>query len=101
MENNISYQHKHRFDEMKKSLLTIGYKECDFIKVELLFFDALAIAREYGDDVSKNHLLASLKQLQANQYQQTKALFKKSSQRELAIRRFIIALKNILTVKTS
>ena len=97
MKNAMSLAHKHQFEEMKKNLTTIGYKESNFIKLELLFFDALTIAREYGDDENENYLLAALKQLQANQYEQTKALFKKSSQREQVIRRFSNGLKNILT----
>ncbi len=96
MKNNISHQHKLQFEEMKKSLATLGPKEGNFIQVELLFYEAITVAREYGDDENENQLLAALKQLQANQYQQTKAMFKKSSQREVAIRRFINVLKSIL-----
>src|SRR4051794_15962312 len=97
MKNNLSHQHKHRFEEIKKSLTEIGSKEGNFIKVELLFYEVLTIAREYGDDVNENHLLAALKHLQGNQYEQTKAIFKKNTQREHVIRRFINELKNVLT----
>ena len=97
MKNTISTQHKQQFEEMKKSLTTIGYKEGNFIKVELLFYNAVAIAREYGDDVHENDLLASLKQLQAKEYENTKTYFRKNVQREQAIRKFSNGLKSILT----
>ena len=93
----MSHQHRQQFEEMRKRLAAIGSKEGNFIKVELLFYDAITVARQYGGDEKENHLLAALKQLQANQYQQTKALFRKSTQREKVIGRFINELKNILT----
>jgi hypothetical protein len=97
MTKQISTQHKHRFDEIKKQLVVIGCKEGNFIKVELLFYEAMTIAREYGDDIEQNKLLAALKELQTNQYQDTKEKFKKSNQREQVIRRFVNHLKIILT----
>lgn len=75
----------------------IGAKEGNFVRVELLFYEAIAIARAYGNDAADNALLAAFKQLQAEEYQQTKALFKKSVQRERVIRRFISRFKNVLT----
>ena len=78
-------------------MTTIGAKESTFIKIELLFYEALSVAREYGDEVAENGLLAALKGLQANEYQDTKALFPKSAQRERVIRRFIRSLREVLT----
>ena len=97
MMKEISLEHKHQLEEIRKSLVTIGPKEGTFIKVELLFFDALSLARQYGDDEKENNLLAALRQLQANQYQETKALHKKSSQREQVIKRFMSQLKTVLS----
>ncbi len=97
MKNNITIEHKRQFEEMKKNLTIIGAKESNFIKIELLFYEAMTVARSYGDDVAENQLLAAFKQLQSNQYQQTKAMFKKSTQREAVIRRFISSLKNVLS----
>jgi len=97
MTKQISIAHKHRFDEIKKQLVVIGCKEANFIKVELLFYEAMTIAREYGDDIEQNKLLAALKNLQSNQYQNTMERFKKSNQRELVIKRFINQLKIVLT----
>ena len=97
MKKPISTEHKKQLEEIRRSLTAIGARESNFIKVELLFYDAMGIAREYGDDVADNGLLAAFKQLQANQYLQTKALFSKSAQRERVIRRFISSLKEVLT----
>jgi|GEM_PF-1044661 len=97
MTSKISPAHKSLFEETKKNLTVIGAKENTFLKVEIIFYDMLGIARTYGDDIAANKLLAALKQLQVNEYQQTRALFKKSSQRERVIRRFITQLKSILS----
>lgn len=100
MNKVFSVEHKQQFQEIKKKLTAIGAKEGSFIKVELLFYDAMSVAREYGDNEAENGLLAALKQLQANEYRQTKALFNKSAQRERVIRRFINRLKTVLTAGT-
>jgi predicted ribonuclease YlaK len=97
MKHSISVEHKRQFEEIKRGLATIGAKEGNFIKIELLFYEAISVAREYGDDVDDNRLLAALKQLQQNQYQETKALFNKSIQRERVIRRFIGSFRTVLT----
>jgi hypothetical protein len=97
MKNVLLAEHKSQFEEIKRSLTTIGAREGNFIKIELLFYEAMTITRQYGDDVTENGLLAAFKKLQANEYQQTKALFTKSSQRERVIRRFISSLKLLLT----
>lgn len=97
MTSKISPAHKSLFEETKKNLTIIGAKENTFLKVELIFYNMLGIARTYGEDVGANRLLAALKDLQTNEYQQTRLLFKKSSQRERVIRRFITQLKSILS----
>jgi hypothetical protein len=97
MMNKITYEHKLVFEETKKHLTTIGAKESNFLKIEILFYDMMGIARTYGEDLSMNKLLSALKQLQMNEYQQTRNMFKKSSQRERVIRRFISQLKAILS----
>jgi hypothetical protein len=100
MKNSISLEHKRQYEEIKKTLSAIGARESNFIRVELLFFEAMTVAREYGDDIASNGLLAAFKKLQANQYQETKALFRKSEQRERVIRRFISCLKSTITAGT-
>ena len=97
MKNSISPTHKKKFEDIKRSLAAIGAKESNFIRVELLFYEAIGIARAYGDDVADNGLLAAFKQVQVNEYQQTKGLFKKSAHREQVIRRFISSFKTVLT----
>jgi hypothetical protein len=97
MTKEITYEHKQNLEEMKRRLSVIGFKEANFLKIELLFYEALEIARAYGSDVQENKLLSALKQLQAHEYQDTKNFFKKSSQREQVIRRFITGFKTVLS----
>jgi hypothetical protein len=97
MKQSISVAHKQQLEEIRKTLTITGAKESAFVKVELLFYEAISVAREYGDDLPENGLLAALKQLQANEYRETKALFNKSTQRERVIRRFISSLKSVLS----
>ena len=92
----ISNIHKARFEEIRKKLSLLGYREASFISIELLFYEAINISRTYGNDPAENNFLAALKQLQANQYQVAKELFSKSAQREHAIRRFSVQFKNVL-----
>ncbi|MGZ5287814.1 MAG: hypothetical protein ACXWB9_11535, partial [Flavisolibacter sp.] len=77
-------------------LLVLGSRESSFVAVELLFYEAITIARSYGNDPEQNQLLYALKELESGAYNDTKAHFKKSNQRETVIRRFIVQLKNIL-----
>jgi|SRR6476660_5828344 len=97
MTNELNHQHSQRLEEMKRQLSIIGFKESNFLKIELLFYDAIEIARAYGNDPHENKLLATLKDLQANEYQNTKSHFKKSSQREQVIRRFITGFRTALS----
>ena len=97
MTKEITYEHRQNLEEIKKRLSVIGFKEANFLKIELLFYEAMEIARAYGNDIHENKLLSALKQLQAHQYQDTKNFFKKSSQREQVIRRFITGFKIILS----
>ena len=89
---------KQRFEEIRKSISEIGPKESSFIRVEQLFYEAINISRNYGNDVSSNKLLALFKALEADHYQNTKAHFRKSSQREQVIKRFINQFKIVLAI---
>ncbi|HEX6334628.1 MAG TPA: hypothetical protein VFZ78_10410 [Flavisolibacter sp.] len=93
----VSNEHKQVLAEMRKRLVVIGNKECDFISVELLFYDAIRIARFYGDDPATNSFLSDLKNLEISEYEESRQLFRKSSQREKVIRRFSMRLKTILS----
>jgi hypothetical protein len=98
----ITPLHKTKLEEISRQLATIGSKESAFTAVEILFYDALSIAGSISQDTSQNPLLAGLRQMQEKEYQETKEHFKKSSQREKVIRRFMARFKSILTtsVKT-
>jgi hypothetical protein len=85
-----------RLEEIRGRLTVIGSRESSFTGVEILFYDAITAARELGGDNPDNQLLNELKDLERNEYQSTKQLFKKSSVREQAIRKFMVRLKRIL-----
>jgi hypothetical protein len=97
MKEPLSLLHKQQFEQIRKDLAAAGAKEGSFVRVELLFFQALAMAKEYGSDEKENSLLAALRHVQRNEYQQTKALFKKNTQRERVIARFIKCLKAVMS----
>lgn len=89
--------HRERMTEMKKKLSELGNKESSFIGIELLFYEALTMARSYGNDPSENLFLAALKIIEVNEFQVSKEFYKKSTQREHAIRKFSAQFKNTLT----
>jgi hypothetical protein len=90
--------HTKELEEIRKKLSETGWKESHFVSVELLFYESITIARSIGNDPSANEFLASLKQLEANEYKATKEFFRRSTQKEQAIRRFVVHLKNILSI---
>jgi hypothetical protein len=92
----LSTGHRKRFEEIKRSLSVLGSREYNFIQVELLFFEALSISRQYGEDPQDNTLLASLRQVQHTDYEKTKLPTRKKNQRETVIRRFISSLRKVL-----
>jgi hypothetical protein len=94
---SISHTHRQRFEEIRKSLQVLGYKESEFVKIELLFFEVLSISRTYGVDPEQNNLLADLKILQSDQYEKTKIATRKASERETAIRRFVVGFRKVLS----
>jgi len=97
MTTPISNAHRARLNEIRKSLQTLGWKEAQFLKIELLFFEALEISRTYSDDPDENTLLAALKNLQNDQYQKTKIATRKASERESSIRRFVVSFRKALS----
>lgn len=93
----ISIDHKKRFEEIKKRLSVLGSTENNFVQVELLFFEAIAISKEYGEDIQTNSLLAELRRLQQSDYEKTKMPTQKINQRVTVIRRFISGFKRALS----
>ena len=93
---DITGKDKHFLEEMKKQLATLGSKESNFLRVELLFYDALQLARNYGSNLQENKLLADLKQLQSTGYADAKSKCKKVSAQERIIKRFIVQFKLVL-----
>ncbi|HZI00916.1 MAG TPA: hypothetical protein VEX63_07190 [Flavisolibacter sp.] len=101
MKTAVTDTHKRRFYEIRRSLDTIGSNEGSFVKIELLFFEALNIAKDYGSDAGENELLADLRKLQGEAYEKTNEHFKKRSQRELCIRKFISQFKRVISGRTA
>lgn len=93
----LSSYDQQRFKEIRKSLLLLTPKEHSFLKVELLFFEALNISRSYGSDPRKNSLLDQLQTLHQESYEKTKQHTQKSTQRESHIRHFMIQFKKVLS----
>jgi hypothetical protein len=92
----ITLPDKKRLGEIRKKLGLIGCREGSFLKIELLFYEALTISRIYGNDPNQNSFLAALKKVEADAYEKANGKFRKKSQRETFIRRFIVQLKNVL-----
>jgi hypothetical protein len=82
--------------EIRKKLSVFGSKESTFINVELLFYESLTIARLNADDPLSNELLGELKILESTLYKNTRELYLKTNQKEVAIRRFMVQFKLIL-----
>jgi len=88
-------QQKQRLEEIKKQLIQIGSRETSFVRVELLFYETIQLART-SNSGNDNPLLLALKKLEDEQYKDTKELFRKSSRREQVIRKFIARFKTVL-----
>jgi hypothetical protein len=93
----ISTNHKRRLEEIRKKLQSLGCKESEFLKIELLFFEVIDISKFYGEDAAENNLLAALKDVQHGQYQRTQTATRKPQEREVSIRKFIVSLRKILS----
>src|SRR5687767_7397248 len=89
-------QQQQQLESLRKRLIGIEAKEGNFLKIELLFYEAMDAARLQGDNPDENELLNALKQLQAGVYQDTKKRFKKTTQQDQVIRKFANQLKSIL-----
>lgn len=94
MEIQIQPEHKQKLAEIYKRLNALGSKESSFSTVESLFYEAINISRFYGNDVSENNLLASLKEVESAEYKVTQGHFKKSNQREIAIKKFMTRFRS-------
>jgi hypothetical protein len=96
MVSQISAVHKEKFSEIRKKLALIGNKEEKFVTVELLFYETLTLARQYGDLTSENKLLSELKDIESNEYKATQEKFPKKARRERAIKHFMHRFRTLL-----
>ena len=97
MNITISDIHRQRFEEIRKGLQIIGCRECQFVKIELLFFEVLYISKTYGSNLNENSLLAALRNVQNDQYEKTKVATRTANQRETFIRKFVVSLRKVLS----
>jgi hypothetical protein len=93
----LSEDHKRRIDDVILKIREIPYDESSFTRLELFYYDVLAIARVYGNSVNENKMLAGLKHVEYNEYKHAQERFKKSSQKVVAIQKFRNALKKELS----
>ena len=89
--------HRKRFEEIRRKLTLLGSKENNFLQVQLLFYDVLTIAKEYGDSEGANVLLAQLRQLEQNEFTKANVPTVKQNQKESNIKQFVVGLKKVLT----
>jgi hypothetical protein len=90
------HEQQQQLESLRKKLVGIESKESNFLKIELVFYEAMDAARLQGDNPEENELLTALKHLQAGVYQDTKKRFKKTTQQDQVIRKFANQLKSIL-----
>jgi len=96
----ITTPDRKRFDAIRKSLDMLGNRESSFLQVELLFYEALNLAKAYGENVQMNSLLAALRNVQLGAYEKTKEACRTSAQKERLIRQFIIQFKKAIASKS-
>jgi predicted DNA-binding ribbon-helix-helix protein len=89
----LSDEHIKRLKDVLGSIRITPCDESSFLRLELLFYDVLSIARAYGDEWEANNMLAALKHIQAREYKHANEKFPKSRQRMVAIKKFRTALK--------
>ena len=99
MNTVITAPDKNRFEEIRKSLSSLGSKEATFLKVELLFHEALTMAKAYGNDLRENFLLAALRKVQLDAYEKTKEVCRTKSQKERLIHHFVADFKKAIAIK--
>lgn len=97
MTTSISPIHRERFTQIRRSLSVLGNSEKNFLQVQLLFYEVLTIAKDYGSSADSNDLLAQLRQLEQNEYRIATTPTVKQNQRQNNIRHFISGLKKIIS----
>jgi len=100
MNTLITTPDRKRLDAIRKDLGLLGNKESSFLKVELLFYEALNLAKSYGENAQLNTLLASLRHVQVDAYEKTKEVCRTSAQKERLIRQFIVQFKRAIAGKS-
>jgi len=96
----ITIPDQKRFQAIRKNLDMLGSKESTFLKVELLFYEALNMAKTYGENTHINELLAALRNVQLGTYEKTKSVCKTRAQKERLIHQFMVQFKRAIAGKS-
>lgn len=96
----ITTTDRKRFDAIRKRLAMLGKQERTFLQVELLFYEALNMAKTYGEDVQLNTLLAALRNVQTGAYEKTKEVCRTSTKKEQLIQQFVVQFKKAIASKS-
>jgi hypothetical protein len=92
----LSEDHKKSVDDVLIKIRAVSYDESSFTRLELYYYDILAITRAYGNNINENKMLAGLKLIEDKEYKHAQERFKKSSQKIAAIQKFRSAFKREL-----
>lgn len=95
----ITTTDKKRLDAIRKDLGILGSRESTFLRVELLFYEALTLAKNYGENAQMNTLLGELRKVQAGAHEKTKEICRTSVQKERLIHQFIVQFKKAISGK--
>jgi hypothetical protein len=88
---------KQRLKDIYHRLMALNNTESSLSQLEGLFYEALSISREEGDD----DMLVKLKKVESSEYQQVLLRPQTKAKKEAAIKTFRHAFKNILTEKNT
>lgn len=92
----ISACDKETLKTIYQQLVPMPTRESNFIGMENLFYSALQLARNYGNDQEQNGLLKDFIEVKEKVYSETQKPYHKSRQREITIFHFKAAFKKKL-----
>lgn len=87
---------KHTLQTIYEKLAPMSTHESAFTGMENLFYRALQLARNYGNDEAQNQLLRDFIEVKETVYSETQRPYSKSRQREVSIVHFKTAFKKKL-----
>ena len=94
----ITSVYKQTLQSIYSQLVPMSTNESAFTGMENLFYTALQLARNYGNDQGENLLLKDFIEVKETVYSETQKQYSKSRQRELTIFHFKAAFKKKLAI---